>query len=97
MGRFADDVVAAVLHHMNDDHTDDSLIIVRGHAEAGASSATMSDLDTDGGTWLVEVDGGEREIRIDWPIEVTERPHIRQAVVVLYDSARETLGMPPRD
>lgn len=84
---FAPDVVSAVLAHMNDDHTDDSLAIVRAFGAPGASSAVMSDLDAEAGEWIVTTDGVESRLRIPWPIPVVERTDLRRAVVALHDAA----------
>lgn len=92
MTRFEDSVVAAITGHMNDDHTDDNLLIVRVFAKPEARSATMTDLDTEAGVW--DVDG--ETVTIPWPIEVTERPHVRAAVVKLYEDACAKLGVEPR-
>lgn len=93
MTRFDDSVVTAVLTHMNEDHSDDSLLIVRAFARPDAQSVTMVDLDKTGGEWVAD---GEH-LTIPWPIEVTERPHVRQAVVKLYEDACNKLGVPQRD
>lgn len=94
---FPDEVVAAVLTHMNDDHLDDSLIIVQGHAEPAATSATMTGLDSDAGMWSAVVDGTDVTLRIPWTETAVERPDIRREVVRLYDAALEKLGRPPRE
>ncbi len=91
------DVVTAVLRHMNDDHTDDSLVIVRGFAEPRAAAATMTGLDAEAGEWSAEVDGEIRPVRIPWLGPVTERADIRREVVALYDAALERLGLPVRE
>ena len=94
---FDADVVAAVLHHMNSDHIDDNLVIVRAFADPSAASAVMTDLDGDGGTWTVTAaDGSSAEARIDWSVPVTERSGIRREVVVLYDAACVKLGLEAR-
>ena len=36
-------------------------------------------------------------VAIAWPIEVTERPHVRAAVVKLYEDACTKLGLPQRE
>lgn len=97
MPTFSDDVVAAVLHHMNDDHTDDSLLIVRAFADPAASTATMTTLDHLGGTWAYEVDGQTRTATVPWSKEISERAEIRREVVFLYDDACEKLGVEPRE
>lgn len=97
MSDFSADVVAAVLTHMNSDHTDDNLIIVRAFAEPRALSATMFGLDGDGGQWTATVDGEERSVRVPWMNPVTERSGIRREVVVMYRAACEKLGLTARD
>jgi hypothetical protein len=93
---FSPEIVDAVLHHMNDDHNDDSLLIARAFGAPAAESATMIALDGDGGTWTV-VEGGEtRSIQVPWSQPITERPEIRREVVVLYERACEALGIEPR-
>lgn len=96
MTTFPPDVVDAVLHHMNDDHTDDSVVIVRAFAEPTATAATMIGLDATGGTWEAEVDGQQRPVTISWPGPVAERADLRRQIVELYDSACERLGLPAR-
>jgi hypothetical protein len=94
---FSDDVVTAVLHHMNDDHTEDSLVIVRGFAEPTATTAVMTGLDTEAGEWSADVDGETRQVRIPWLGPVAERADIRREVVALYDAGLERLGLPARE
>lgn len=97
---FSPEIVAAVLHHMNDDHRDDSVLIVRAFGPEGAAgieSATMVSLDERGGDWSFELDGAEATTRIEWPAgTISERPEIRREIVALYDAACERLGLTPR-
>ena len=93
---FSPDVVAAVLHHMNDDHTDDNLLIVRAFAQVEPDAAEMVTLDHLGGTWTYTVGGEAHELVVPWSQEIAERPEIRREVVVLYDRACEILGVEPR-
>ena len=96
MSTFAPEVVDAVCAHMNDDHTEDSLRIVRAFARPGATAAVMSGLDGDAGFWTATVDGAEEEVRVAWPAApITERAEIRREVVVLYESACARLGLEP--
>ncbi len=92
-------IVAAVLHHMNDDHADDNLLIARAFSEGtdAVTAAVMTGLDGDAGVW--EVTRGEtvEQLRVSWPgAPITERPEIRREVVALYDAACERLGVTPR-
>ena len=97
---FEADVVAAVLRHMNGDHTDDNLLIARAFSPASdgeITDAVMTGFDGDGGVWAVTRDGGQTELRVDWPGgPITERPAVRREVVAIYDLACERLGVEPR-
>lgn len=97
MALFSPEVVAAVLHHMNDDHIEDNVLIVRAFSGRETNDATMHDLDEHGGTWKYVSDGEELELHIPWPgAPLTERAEIRRDVVVLYDAACEKLGVEAR-
>ncbi|MES2169798.1 MAG: DUF2470 domain-containing protein [Actinomycetota bacterium] len=89
MPTFSDDVVTAVLAHMNSDHGPDSLTIVRAFADPFATTARMSGLDGEAGYW--EYDGGA-QLRIPWSAPISERPEIRREVVTIYDEARRRLS-----
>jgi len=97
---FDSDVVAAILHHMNDDHSEDNLLIARAFASASAlpiTDAVMTDLDGDGGVWQLTRAGVAEELRVPWPGgPIDERPAVRREVVALYDAACEKLGVEPR-
>ncbi|QWC85088.1 DUF2470 domain-containing protein [Nocardioidaceae bacterium] len=89
---FPPEVTEAVLSHMNDDHAQDSLTIVRAHGYPAARSAEMTGVDEHGGTWHVVDAVGEASVRIGWlGGEVTERAQLRQEVVRLFEAARATL------
>lgn len=92
-------VVSAVLHHMNDDHLDDNVLITRAFGPSDAvASATMTGFDGDGGDWRVQLDDGtEHAVRVPWPGgPISERPEVRREIVVLYDAACAKLGIEPR-
>lgn len=96
MSTFAPEVVGAVCAHMNDDHTEDSLRIVRAFGLPDADAAVMSGLDDEGGVWTATVGGAEVEHRVPWPAgPITERAEIRREVVALYEQACERLGLEP--
>ena len=96
MPTFSPEITAAVLHHMNDDHPEDSLLIARAFGHTDASSATMTGFDTEGGIWLYTLEGSEIELPISWTAPISERPEIRREIVVLYDAACARLGIEPR-
>ncbi|MDX2376124.1 DUF2470 domain-containing protein [Microbacterium sp. LRZ72] len=95
---FDDDVVTAVLRHMNDDHVDDNLLIVRAFGAPEAESATMSGFDGAGGVWSADGPSGvATPVRVPWPGgPITERGQVRREIVALYDAACTRLGIPPR-
>jgi hypothetical protein len=94
---FPEPVVAAVLAHMNDDHTHDSLLIVRAFALPDAVDATMTGFDGDGGVWSATTADGTEEVRVAWPAApITERAEVRREIVALYDAACERLGVEAR-
>ena len=94
---FSPDIVDAVLAHMNDDHRDDNVLIVRAFAGRNADTAVMADLDSRGGTWRYHFEGEDHELHLPWSSgEITERPEIRREIVVLYDAACTQLGVEPR-
>ncbi|GAB3596667.1 DUF2470 domain-containing protein [Microbacterium tumbae] len=97
---FDADVVAAVLRHMNGDHTDDNVLIARAFAEASdaeITEAVMTGFDGDGGAWEITRGGSIEKLRVPWPGgPIDERPAVRREVVALYDAACERLGIEPR-
>lgn len=97
---FDPDVVSAVLHHMNGDHTADNLLITRAFApdtQGEITDAVMTGLDGDGGVWTYTHAGTASELRVPWPGgSITERPAVRREVVAIYDLACERLGVEPR-
>lgn len=93
---FPTEVVDAISRHMNDDHGEDNLRIVRAlGGRPDAESAVMTGVDGDGIEFLVRGPDGEAPVRIDWPERITERPQVRVAVVALHDRACEVLGVTP--
>ncbi|MFI6742064.1 DUF2470 domain-containing protein [Nonomuraea sp. NPDC050451] len=91
---FTADAVEAIKRHMNDDHAEDSLIIVRAlGGRPDATSAVTSDVDAEAIEFTI--DGGER-VRVPWGETLTERAQVRTAVVQLYRDACEKLGIAAR-
>lgn len=96
MSTFPPEVVSAVLAHMNDDHTEDSLRIVRAFAQPAATAAVMTGLDEHAGLWSATVAGATEEVRVAWPAApISQRAEIRREVVALYEQACRELGIEP--
>ncbi|WP_149083873.1 MULTISPECIES: DUF2470 domain-containing protein [Microbacterium] len=97
---FDADVIAAVLRHMNGDHTDDNLLIARAFSEPPTDdidAAVMTGFDGEAGVWEVSRGGTPSELRVPWPGgPITARPEVRREVVALYDAACARLGVEPR-
>ena len=77
---FDADARVGVLGHMNRDHPDDNLLIVRAFGEPGFVEATMTGFDGDGGDWSARhADGTTADVRVPWPGgPITERPDVRR-------------------
>jgi len=99
---FAPTIVTAVLAHMNDDHANDSLLIVRAFAHRDAVRARMVDVDGEAGHWVYALPADEPDdtekhtLRVPWTAPISERAEIRREIVVLYDRACAELGITPR-
>lgn len=97
--RFDEATLSGVLRHMNDDHSDDNLLISRAFSVDGEPvAARMIGFDGAGGDWSVELaDGGSTTVRVPWPGgPITQRPEVRREIVALYDAACARLGIEPR-
>lgn len=93
---FDQDAVQAILAHMNDDHQDDNLLIVRANGQPDATSARMSGLDQHHGYWVATTAEGHHEVQVAWPEPLTDRKSVRLQVVKVHDQALATLGLPHR-
>jgi hypothetical protein len=95
--RFAPDDTAAVMRHMNHEHTADALLIAQGlGGVTDGTAAVVSDLDKLGLVLDVEVDGGRREVRVPWSTRLEVRPQLRPEIAQLYRDACAALGVPAR-
>ncbi|MCU1542875.1 MAG: hypothetical protein JWM50_740 [Microbacteriaceae bacterium] len=72
---------------MNDDHPDDSLVIVRAFGRADATAAVMTGLDHLGGTWAYTAGDERGELTVPWSTEISERIGIRREIVGVYATA----------
>jgi hypothetical protein len=94
---FEQSTISAVLDHMNNDHPEDNLLIVRAFATKDAANAVMTDLDDTGGTWSYEAGDAAAELTVPWGSgAISERGEIRREIVALYDIACERLDVTPR-
>lgn len=94
---FSEDVVAAVMRHMNVDHAEDSVLICRSlGGQPDASAASMTGMDEYGIDFGATVRGDEVAIRLPWSGTLSERAQVRVEVVRLYQEACAALGIEPR-
>lgn len=90
---FDDEVVAAVVAHMNGDHAEDSVAICRAFGgRPDATRAVMVGLDGTGADFDVDGPEGEARVRVPWGAPISERAEIRTEVARLYHEAVELLG-----
>lgn len=94
---FSPQVIDAVADHMNTDHPEDSLLIVRSlGARPDASAASVGGLDGDGIDFTAVINGTDETVRVPWSEPLTERTQIRVEVTRMYYEACEALGVQPR-
>lgn len=96
---FDDAARTGVLRHMNGDHADDNLLIVRAFSPGSdIIAATMIGFDGDGGEWRAQpLTGEEFVVRVPWPGgHIVERAEVRREIVALYDESCRRLGLQPR-
>jgi len=91
----ADPVAAAsvpAVQHMNDDHAESNLAMVRAFVSPDATSATMRDLDRHGMTFYADTPNGWTLVRVAFPGGALDSPaEIRPAVVALAKQAAQQL------
>ena len=94
---FTPDVVAQIARHMNDDHAEDNVLIVRGLGGIPtATSARMSGMDADAMEFAAAVDGVEVPVRVPFGERLTERRQVRAEALRMYRDACAVLGLEPR-
>ena len=94
---FPPEVVAQIAHHMNGDHADDNVLIVRGlGGMPAATAARMSGMDADAMEFAAVVNGIEVPVRIPFAERLTERRQVRAEAVRMYREACTALGIEPR-
>ncbi|MGQ0680125.1 MAG: DUF2470 domain-containing protein [Actinomycetota bacterium] len=92
---FGEQVVAAVMSHMNQDHASDSLVICKGLGGAvHADRAQMSGMDPGGIEFTVwSATQALSIVRIPWNTTPVARSEIRTEVVQMYQKASANLGL----
>lgn len=88
---------AAILRHMNGDHAEDSILMVRAlGGQPLATAASVTGVDKAGIDFVATVDGSERTVRIPWGRTLAARAEVRGEVVRLYQESCAALGIEPR-
>lgn len=88
MSIFSEEVVAAVVAHMRDDHDEDNLLIVKHFGAPNATAGDFFDMDEVAGYWRATTPEGPKELKIEWPSgPISERPEIRREVVLIHNEA----------
>lgn len=94
---FDQQVIDAVALHMNQDHPQDSLLIVRAlGGRADATAASVVGLDGDAIEFEAVVSDRVERVRVPWSEPITQRPRIRAEVTRMYHEACAALGVEPR-
>ncbi|RRR99169.1 biliverdin-producing heme oxygenase [Glycomyces terrestris] len=89
---FEPKVVAAICHHMNHDHADDTLVICRGAGgQPRAHAARMTGFDGEGADFAAAVGETEVAIRVDWARPLSERAEVRPEIVRIFTESKEAL------
>lgn len=94
---YSDAVVHGVCNHMNSDHVEDNLLIVRSlGGRPDATDARMATIGPAGAVFNATVDGGDLEVVVPWSGVPAERADFRHEVVRMYHEACAALGVEPR-
>ena len=94
---YSEAVISAVCNHMNSDHVEDNLLIVRSlGGRPDATDARMSTLRPSGAVFTATVDGDAVEVEVPWQGVPAERADFRHEVVRMYHEACDALGVEPR-
>ena len=93
---FPPEAVEQIARHMNEDHAEDNVLIVRGLAGiAAATAARVSGVDEDAMEFAAVVDGIEVPVRIPFGARLTERRQVSAEAARLYREACTVLGVEP--
>src|ERR1700747_3098529 len=78
-----------ILAHMNADHVDSMILLVRSHAGIEATEATMTSVDRLGFTLRLKTNEGMKGVRINFPHEVATPKDTRTVLVEMVRQARQ--------
>lgn len=85
---FGDDVVASICGYMNANQAANNLLIVQVLGkERDATAAKMIGFDEHAVFFGATILEGEREVRIPWTFELTQRAEIQQQLFAMVDKA----------
>jgi putative heme iron utilization protein len=90
---FAPEVVEAICRHMNDDHAEDCLRMVKGLGGVEATAATMTGLDGAVARFVATTADGPVDVVLPWSRPLTERGEVRVEVVRMHEEACRALGI----
>jgi putative heme iron utilization protein len=94
---FGADTVAQIARHMNEDHADDNVLIVRVlGGQPDATAARMSGMDADAMEFEATVHDIAVPVRVPFSERLTERRQVRAEAVRMYRDACAALGVEPR-
>jgi putative heme iron utilization protein len=95
---FAPQIEAAVVAHMNGDHVEDNLLIVRSLGGLpDATEARMTGISPAGAAFEGVVAGTAQAVTVPWSSPIADRGAIRVEVVRMYHEACAALGVAPRE
>ena len=90
---FEPEVVAQITRHMNEDHPDHNVLIVRTlGGQPDATAARMSGLDAEAMEFEATVHDIAVPVRVPFSAPVTDRQQVRAEAVRMVDEARAALG-----
>jgi putative heme iron utilization protein len=93
---FPPEAVEQIARHMNENHAEDNVLIVRGLGGIrSATAAKVSGVDVDAMEFAAVVDEIEVPVRIPFGTRLTERRQVRTEAVRMYREACTALGVEP--
>lgn len=94
---FNERIITAAVDHMNLDHPEDSLLIVKALGDRpDATAAEVVTVDGVGIEFKAVVNDAEETVRVPWSTPITGRSQIRAEVIRMYHDACAALGVEPR-